>query len=401
MTDLMAFSFTVVGVLAVVLGILQLRHISLQGLVFGLTGTILGLLLGALASVPLSKLPAPFGFIMPVAVSILTTVIIVTLILSQRRAIMHLVRVLGWSVTGADEATTSDVSSGRILVDTSVIIDGRIADIAAAGFAPGVLVVPRFVLAELQNIADSDDAMRRGRGRRGLEVLNRLREMPGVTVEVTDEDVSGIREVDAKLVALAQRLNGHVLTTDYNLNQVAQIQGVRVLNVNELSNAIRPVVLPGEELVVRVVQPGKERHQGVGYLADGTMIVVENGDKLMGQEVVTEVTRVFQTVAGKMIFAAPRKTIGQGAPAEVPSVDNTEELPVPEVAEPIVKPAVHRQNRPRGRQHGSSAATAQTNVSAVDAPAHSGQPRPHGRRRGGSGAIEDRIIRQTQGDQAE
>jgi uncharacterized protein YacL len=167
--------------------------------------------------------------------------------------------------------------------------------------------VPRFVLAELQNIADSDDAMRRGRGRRGLEVLNRLRETSGIEVEVIEQDAPEIKEVDAKLVALAQTRSCNVLTTDYNLNRVAQIQGVRVLNINELANAIRPVVLPGEELMVRLVQPGKEKNQGVGYLADGTMIVVENGDKLMGQEVMTEVTRVFQTVAGKMIFAMPKK----------------------------------------------------------------------------------------------
>jgi len=151
--------------------------------------------------------------------------------------------------------------------------------------------------------------MRRGRGRRGLEVLNRQREIADVNVEVTDEDAPQIKEVDAKLVALAQRFGCDVLTTDYNLNRVAQIQGVRVLNVNELSNAIRPVVIPGEEMVVKVVQPGKERNQGVGSLADGTMIVVENGDKLMDQEVSVEVTRVFQTVAGKMIFATPRQPI--------------------------------------------------------------------------------------------
>jgi uncharacterized protein YacL len=207
-----------------------------------------------------------------------------------------------------NEPITDDIDRPGVLVDTSAIIDGRIADIAGAGFIPGRLVVPRFVLAELQNIADSDDAMRRGRGRRGLEVLNRLRETEGLSVEVTDEDVSSIKEVDAKLVALAQRHSINVLTTDYNLNRVAAIQGVRVLNVNELSNAIRPVVLPGEEMVVRIVQPGKERNQGVGYLADGTMIVVEDGDKMIGQDVETEVTRVFQTVAGKMIFAVPKGT---------------------------------------------------------------------------------------------
>lgn len=220
-----------------------------------------------------------------------------------------------------------------LLVDTSVIIDGRIADIATAGFVPGRLVVPRFVLAELQNIADSDDAMRRGRGRRGLDVLNRLRELPDVSVEIIEDDVANVREVDAKLVVLAQKFSCDVLTTDYNLNRVAQIQGVRVLNVNELSNAIRPVVLPGEELIVRVVQPGKERNQGVGYLADGTMIVVENGDKMIGQEVSTEVTRVFQTVAGKMIFATPRHAVVVSPPAPTPAPVPTHE-PAPAVTPP-------------------------------------------------------------------
>lgn len=194
----------------------------------------------------------------------------------------------------------------QVLVDTSAIIDGRIADIIKTGFVPGKLLVPRFVLAELQNIADSDDAMRRGRGRRGLEMLNLMRQDPNVELDIIEENPEDVKEVDHKLVYLAKKFNTNILTTDYNLNRVATIDTVKVLNVNELANAIRPVVLPGEELVVKVVQPGKEKNQGVGYLADGTMIVVENGDKLMGKEVTTEVTRIFQTVAGKMIFAAEK-----------------------------------------------------------------------------------------------
>jgi uncharacterized protein YacL len=281
----------------------------MQNLALGLIGAILGLLLGALASVPLSKLPGMFGGLLPIVVSVFLVVVMMGIVFSRSRALLSMLpflRVDGPRPESTETASGSAREMPRILVDTSVIIDGRIADIAAAGFVPGRLVVPRFVLAELQNIADSDDAMRRGRGRRGLEVLGRLREMKDVEVEIAADDVSGVREVDAKLVALAQRFRCNVLTTDFNLNRVAQIQGVRVLNVNELSNAIRPVVLPGEELTVRVVQPGKERNQGVGYLADGTMIVVENGDKMIGQDVVTEVTRVFQTVAGKMIFATPK-----------------------------------------------------------------------------------------------
>ncbi len=298
------------GILIVALGVMRLRRVSLQGLMLGLAGAIIGLIIGALASLPLAQLPHPYGSIMPLVVSLLLMIVFIGLVLARRDSILHLLPFLqldsGASNKSAKAAKAS-VASGEILVDTSVIIDGRIADIAVAGFVPGRLLVPRFVLAELQNIADSDDAMRRGRGRRGLEVLNRLRETPGIEVEVIEQDAPEIKDVDAKLVALAQTRSCNVLTTDYNLNRVAQIQGVRVLNINELANAIRPVVLPGEELRVHVVQPGKEKNQGVGYLADGTMIVVENGDKLMGQDVTTEVTRVFQTVAGKMIFAAPKK----------------------------------------------------------------------------------------------
>lgn len=201
------------------------------------------------------------------------------------------------------------ISVTPALVDTSVIIDGRIADIARAGFAPGKLLIPRFVLAELQLIADSGDAMKRSRGRRGLEMLNTMRQS-GVDMEIIEYDYDDIREVDAKLVRLGRHLNVSVLTTDYNLNRVASIEGVRVLNINELANAVRPVVVPGEYMMVKIVQPGKEKSQGVGYLADGTMIVVDNGDKLMGQEVECEITRVFQTVAGKMLFAAPVKGAG-------------------------------------------------------------------------------------------
>lgn len=361
MTDTMVFSLTIVGVLLIVLGILRLRHLSGQDLVLGLIGAIAGLLLGALASVPLSQLPSPLGGILPIVVSIAFTLTTIGVFIARRSTLLRLVPFLALEADKTQDETAqpaSPPSLPRVLVDTSVIIDGRIADIAEAGFAPGALVVPRFVLAELQNIADSDDAMRRGRGRRGLDVLSRLRETADVSVEISEEDVPGVREVDAKLVALAQRFDCNVLTTDYNLNRVAQIQGVRVLNVNELSNAIRPVVLPGEELVVRVVQPGKERNQGVGYLADGTMIVVENGDKLMGQEVATEVTRVFQTVAGKMIFAAPRRPVAQtDQPAQSPRPNAPASLEPPAASSPDpddVKTATsprrtHRNPRNRSR----------------------------------------------------
>lgn len=331
MSDSMVFTLTIVGVLVLLLGVIRLRHVSVQGLMFGITGAIIGLLLGALASVPLSKLPVPYGDTLPLVISGILTIVMIGVLVTRRQAIVTALPILAGEATPlpAPQSQSGSVSDAPaitpqlppILVDTSAIIDGRIADIATAGFMPGRLLVPRFVLAELQNIADSDDAMRRGRGRRGLDVLNTLRELEGIEVSIIEDDAPNVREVDAKLVALAQRFGCNVLTTDYNLNRVAQIQGVRVLNVNELSNAIRPVVLPGEELIVRVVQPGKERNQGVGYLADGTMIVVENGDKLIGQEVPTEVTRVFQTVAGKMIFAVPRPGVGIPAVPLAPAED--------------------------------------------------------------------------------
>ena len=381
MTETMAYSLTIVGVLILLLGIVRLRHVSVQGLVFGLSGAVIGLLLGALASVPLSKLPDPVGGILPVVVSIIITALMMAVMLSRRSALLALMPFLDVNKAATPDPAKPQAASPaepapsvlpQILVDTSVIIDGRIADIAAAGFVPGRLVVPRFVLAELQNIADSDDAMRRGRGRRGLDVLNTLRELPDVDVSIIEDDVVGVREVDAKLVALAQRFSCNVLTTDYNLNRVAQIQGVRVLNVNELSNAIRPVVLPGEELMVRVVQPGKERNQGVGYLADGTMIVVENGDKLMGQEVSTEVTRVFQTVAGKMIFAVPRNP--------VPGVHT----PVP--PQPDAAALTPDSTDASGSRRGRNGRGRSNSKRAMDNP----KPASH------SDSIEDRIIAGTQ-----
>ncbi len=272
MTDNIITSLALVAGLFVALGILRLRRLSLQSLVFIITGAIIGLLLGALASVPLSKLPDPAGGLLPILASIILTFASVSAIWSRRHVILHMLPFLAMDPTIGEGSATSDPNA-KILVDTSVIIDGRIADIAVAGFIPGRLLIPRFVLAELQNIADSEDAMRRSRGRRGLEVLNRLRETPGIEVQVIEDDVQAIKEVDAKLVALAQQFGCDVLTTDYNLNRVAQIQGVRVLNINELANAIRPVVLPGEEMLVRVVQLGKEKNQGVGYLADGDDVV--------------------------------------------------------------------------------------------------------------------------------
>jgi len=189
------------------------------------------------------------------------------------------------------------------LLDTSVIIDGRIADICETGFLEGSFIVPQFILQELQHIADSADPMKRARGRRGLDILHRIQKMSRITVRIIEEDFPKIREVDAKLVALAKVVHAKVITNDFNLNKVAELQGVSVLNINELANSLKPVVLPGEAMKVFVLKEGKEYNQGVAYLDDGTMVVVENARKLIGKNTEVTVTSVLQTTAGRMIFS--------------------------------------------------------------------------------------------------
>jgi uncharacterized protein YacL len=193
------------------------------------------------------------------------------------------------------------------LVDTSVIIDGRIADVCETGFIEGVFVIPQFILQELQHIADSPDSLKRARGRRGLDILNRMQKMHQINVRIVEDDFPKIREVDAKLVALGKRMGAKVLTNDFNLNKVAELQGVPVLNINELANAIKPVVLPGEPLKVFVIKEGKEQNQGVAYLEDGTMVVVDDGKKMIGKNVDVSVTSVLQTTAGRMIFTKTKE----------------------------------------------------------------------------------------------
>ncbi|HEU5140346.1 MAG TPA: PIN/TRAM domain-containing protein [Bacillales bacterium] len=192
------------------------------------------------------------------------------------------------------------------ILDTSVIIDGRIADICQTGFLEGTLVIPRFVLEELQHIADSSDVLKRNRGRRGLDILNRVQKELEVKVEIYEGDFEEIAEVDSKLVKLAKVANGIVVTNDFNLNKVCELQGVPVLNINDLANAVKPIVLPGEELNVHVIKDGKEHNQGVGYLDDGTMIVIEEGRNYIGKTIEVLVTSVLQTSAGRMIFAKPK-----------------------------------------------------------------------------------------------
>ncbi len=193
------------------------------------------------------------------------------------------------------------------ILDTSVIIDGRIADVCEAGFIEGTFIVPQFILQELQYIADSQDSTKRARGRRGLDVLHRIQKMSNITVRIVEEDFPKIKEVDAKLVALGKLMNAKIITNDFNLNKVAQLQGVSVLNINELANSLKPVVLPGETMRVFVLKEGKEYNQGVAYLDDGTMVVIENGRRLIGKTIDVVVTSVLQTTAGRMIFSKARE----------------------------------------------------------------------------------------------
>ncbi|RWZ52147.1 PIN/TRAM domain-containing protein [Halobacillus fulvus] len=209
-----------------------------------------------------------------------------------------------------DETEKAEVDSSLIpkrkILDTSVIIDGRIADICETHFLEGTIVIPQFVLAELQHIADSSDGLKRNRGRRGLDILNRLQKDLPVNVEIYEGDFEEIQEVDSKLVKLAKVMDGIVVTNDFNLNKVCEFQNVQVLNINDLANAVKPVVLPGEEMHIQVIKDGKEQNQGVAYLDDGTMIVVEEGKNYIGKTIEVVVTSVLQTSAGRMIFAKPK-----------------------------------------------------------------------------------------------
>ncbi len=285
----------------------EVEALSTAEFVAAVIGLLLGLLMGLLLGFPLSGLGEPWGDLLPLGVSIFLGLGMLGLTVAKREDLLIAAEAVGLFRRPKDEGGER-VQAGdpRIVVDTSAIIDGRIAEIVESGFIYGTLVIPRFVLDELQHIADSSDALRRNRGRRGLEILNRMQKEPGTPVEIIEDDVPDIPEVDAKLVALARARSRVILTNDFNLNRVAELQGVRVMNINSLANAVKPAVLPGEELRVRVIQEGKEAGQGVGFLDDGTMIVVEGGARHIDRDLDVAVTRVLQTVAGRMIFAQPR-----------------------------------------------------------------------------------------------
>jgi len=297
---------------------------SLPGsaLISATAGLLVGLIVASLISIPLYSLSGWPGWGVPVIVSVVLGVSGLWLGAQRERDMRAIFPGLdapdsfvhsngtsngsGW--TGKTNGIKQQKSSrnGNILVDTSAIIDGRIADLSITGFLEGSLVVPRFVLDELRHIADSSDPMRRNRGRRGLEVLGKLRKDESVPLQVLDVGVENGKEVDAVLVELAREMKSAILTTDYNLNRVAELQGVQVLNVNELANALKSIVLPGEDMRVNIVQEGKEAGQGVAYLDDGTMVVVEGGRRYINAFHDVTVTRVLQTAAGRIIFAQPK-----------------------------------------------------------------------------------------------
>lgn len=281
-----------------------LAQISSRALLAGLFGLIISLVIAGLLAFPLSLLPRPFSQILPIVFAVLISYFGVTMFISRQNDILSFMNFSGRG-TADSRPRAEGANAATILMDTSVIIDGRIVDIARTGFVPGALLIPRFVLNELQHIADSGDKLRRQRGRRGLEVVATLQKDAKLGVRISDVDVEGTRNVDDKLVILARQMHVPVLTNDFNLNRVAELQGVTILNINELANAVKAVFLPGEELTVKVIQAGREPRQGVGYLDDGTMVVIQDGSDYLGNTVQASVTKVLQTAAGRMVFAKP------------------------------------------------------------------------------------------------
>ncbi len=275
-----------------------LRETSAGDLVGGAFGAGIGLMLGLFLAFPLSFLPGDLGRYAPFVGAALLGIGGAAAGAIKRAELGALAREIR-------PGKRDRVGEERALLDTSVIIDGRVADVVKSGFIRGTLVVPRFILGELQHFADSSDGNKRERGRRGLEMLAKMQKESTVHIELLDADPEGAG-ADGKLVTLARSMGVPIMTNDYGLNRVAELQGITVLNVNDLAKAVRPVVLPSDELTVRVIQEGKEPGQGVAYLEDGTMIVVENGVRYQGTEVTVTVMRVLQTVGGRMIFAQPK-----------------------------------------------------------------------------------------------
>lgn len=291
----------------------MLQRVPTIEIIVGSLGLITGLIIAYLiSSGPIKLIPVAWlGTLLSIMIYMLLGYLGTSISVKKREDIFGIFTLLKKPAQkDKDKATlrTEGIVQPKIL-DTSVIIDGRIADICQTGFVEGPLIIPAFVLEELRHIADSSDALKRNRGRRGLDILNRIQKELAIDVEIIEKDFEELSEVDTKLLKLAQYMNGKVITNDYNLNKVAEFQRVPVLNINELANAVKPVVLPGEEMVVQVIRDGKEFGQGVAYLDDGTMIVVDGGKRFIGETIEVVVTSVLQTAAGRMIFVKPKSAI--------------------------------------------------------------------------------------------
>jgi len=282
------------------------QAMSTAEFIAAVAGLLIGLLIALLLGLPLEVLPQPYGTYLPIGVSICFGLGMLGLTVAKREDLVAAAEVAGFLHRQETPAQGSRGGGTEVIVDTSAIIDGRIADIVDSGFLYHRLIIPHFVLEELQRIADSSETQRRARGRRGLEILARLQKDGPTPVEIVQDDPTEAGDVDAKLVALARARGAAILTNDFNLNRVADLQSIRVLNINSLANALKPALLPGDDLRIKVITEGKEAGQGVGYLDDGTMVVVEGGARLVGRELDVAVTRVLQTVMGRMVFAQAR-----------------------------------------------------------------------------------------------
>jgi uncharacterized protein YacL len=326
-----AIAGVVIGV-GVILFEMRLRRVSLKQLIGAVIGSVLGILGAYLFSLVIreSLLPGSTQKFLQLLVMLLMSY--VGLVVGGSKGDLLNLSALG----GVFGAENKGRKSQKIL-DTSVIIDGRIADIAETGFLDGVLVIPQFVLRELQLVADSADSLKRNRGRRGLDVLAKLQKMANLNIQIVEDDFPSVREVDLKLIELGKMYEAKIMTNDFNLNKVAQLQGVEVLNINELANSLKPIVLPGEIMRVFILKEGKEYNQGVAYLDDGTMVVVDNARKMMGKNVDVSVTSVLQTTAGKMIFGKFDERAGgtqnQTRPPETKTVGSDRKTPLPIVVE--------------------------------------------------------------------
>jgi uncharacterized protein YacL len=283
----------------------RLQKTPLRDILYGFLGLLMGLVVANLFVRAFVTIPWIGGYL-PIMANLVLGYVGASIALKKKEELSGMLNIPGILNQKKNLPPTIVNWVKPKILDTSVIIDGRIADICKTGFIEGTLVIPSFVLEELRHIADSSDTLKRNRGRRGLDILNKIQKELNVDVEIYEGDFEDVAEVDSKLVKLAQVLDGKIITNDFNLNKVAELQNVPVLNINELANAVKPVVLPGEEMIVQVIKDGKETGQGVAYLDDGTMIVVDGGKKHIGETIGVMVTSVLQTAAGRMIFARPK-----------------------------------------------------------------------------------------------